>query len=526
MRLRATSITAVFALLVVAMLGSSPVGAVVGGELTTDPPPYVATLIRNGGAFEGALGCTASVIAPSYILTAAHCVTGGYTNGDTVQPDRLDAIAERRQPTSFDDRSTIRVAVGTIDQYDAPIQFGVRQVYIHPDFAYLVEYETKKGEPAPKKCEDRTTRSRDCRKIAGNGTEWDFAILELDEPIPPEYGPVTLGSVDDVVGPSIAYGYGVFKDNGKSLDGLLRQTLGDETTDRQCLDEVNEFELPVPFEPPSPDFSGWYCAKVPGSHTQWGDSGGPHIRDVGGEAVQVGMTSFGDHKEDYAHIADIGAAQQWIRSVAGLAGGGDDILIIGGTDHAAVPATQANLEALGYTVIHETWLPTNLSPYAAVFYIEWDDAPSLAGEDLLASFVEQGGGLYMTGERPCCETLNLSADRLVQRLVRDPGVSVITVDANYAMAPIPLNPTVVYGIDDTPNTVTQVTMDAPGGMTGVEAENVVAEINGYTVAAVWGDAELQGGQGRFALFMDINWLDTDPDPALLLENVARFLTTR
>jgi secreted trypsin-like serine protease len=51
---------------------SAPAQRIVGGSLTTTPQPWVAALLQNGQQ-----GCGGSLIAPQWVVTAAHCVSGG-----------------------------------------------------------------------------------------------------------------------------------------------------------------------------------------------------------------------------------------------------------------------------------------------------------------------------------------------------------------------------------------------------------------------------------------------------------------
>jgi secreted trypsin-like serine protease len=51
---------------------SAPAQRIVGGSLTTTVQPWVAALLQNGQQ-----GCGGSLIAPQWVVTAAHCVTGG-----------------------------------------------------------------------------------------------------------------------------------------------------------------------------------------------------------------------------------------------------------------------------------------------------------------------------------------------------------------------------------------------------------------------------------------------------------------
>ncbi|MBL8264521.1 MAG: trypsin-like serine protease [Xanthomonadaceae bacterium] len=51
---------------------SAPAQRIVGGSLTTTVQPWVAALLQNGQQ-----GCGGSLIAPQWVVTAAHCVSGG-----------------------------------------------------------------------------------------------------------------------------------------------------------------------------------------------------------------------------------------------------------------------------------------------------------------------------------------------------------------------------------------------------------------------------------------------------------------
>ena len=93
------------------------------------------------------------------------------------------------------------------------------------------------------------------------------------------------------------------------------------------------------------------------------------------------------------------------------------------------------------------------------------------------------------------------------------------------------NPTVVGGLSTTPNQVTEIRVNAPGGTAGVPAANVLASApGGEPIAAVWDADALMAATGRLVVVMDINWLDTlvhptrGPQAAPLVENLAFYLS--
>ncbi|RZS43105.1 trypsin [Herbihabitans rhizosphaerae] len=74
---------------------------IVGGKTVTDQKPWIAAL-HGGGGFT----CTSSVVAPTWVLTAAHCVEGsGYS-----------------------------VRVGSLDRSEGGTVVNVKRVVQHPQF--------------------------------------------------------------------------------------------------------------------------------------------------------------------------------------------------------------------------------------------------------------------------------------------------------------------------------------------------------------------------------------------------------
>jgi hypothetical protein len=155
----------------------------------------------------------------------------------------------------------------------------------------------------------------------------------------------------------------------------------------------------------------------------------------------------------------------------------------------------------------------------------------LTGEERtrLRDFLATGGGVYLTGERPCCEELNDSITALVRAVVK--GGEGITVGRQGDIAePYAFNPGARDGVTTTPNALGDWLPLAPGGIAGVGGPNVlVASAGGIPVGAVWDEGDLVGDRGRLALLMDVNWLaNLDPDCNLecrraIVENLLTFL---
>lgn len=201
-------------------------------------------------------------------------------------------------------------------------------------------------------------------------------------------------------------------------------------------------------------------------------------------------------------------------------------------DSEPVDFAASTLTGLGYDVTETDTLPSDLSGFSEIYYISTDP---LSDDDITAleAFVRSGRGLYLTGERPCCEDLNASDQQIVDDTLSingEPGGGVEVGnqgDPFYDQGYVPINSSVIDGLATSPNSLSDWMVDAPGGMAGVAPANVFATSPDGTVpvAAAWDGSDVAGG-GRLAIFMDINWLESylDPDSAsAILENTAQFL---
>jgi FecR protein len=157
-------------------------------------------------------------------------------------------------------------------------------------------------------------------------------------------------------------------------------------------------------------------------------------------------------------------------------------------------------------------LPADLSAFGTIWYVGAFNAIGAADQTRLAQFLANGGGLYLTGERECCQALNDSIQSLLRRVVVG-GNSIVVASPNDFLLPAAFNPTARGGITMKPNVLTSWFPNGPGEIFGISGANVLATIGDTIVSGVWNEADLMGNAGRIVLMMDINWLSDDRSPA-------------
>ena len=218
------------------------------------------------------------------------------------------------------------------------------------------------------------------------------------------------------------------------------------------------------------------------------------------------------------------------------------MLIFGGGDTADLnlgispsePLT--NLEDIlteaGYGVDVSSSLPKNLMQYKAIWFV---DTNPLSGTEPteFEAFVNAGRGLFLTGETDeCCLALDSSDGTLINALVTGGGVQ--AGGLGYANSPNAANTVNGSSIDQVatnPNALTAWTPSGPGGIDGVGSTNVLTstDFGGQPTAtgAVWDGTSLNGGVGRLAILMDINWLESEfwdqATATQMVLNLGRFL---
>jgi secreted trypsin-like serine protease len=246
-RRRTSNLVAALALAGVLLGAAAPPGAaaprarssVVGGG-PADPAqwPYAVAIFRKGH-----MHCGGSVIGPTKVLTAGHCVAG-------FNLTKFQVIAGR---------SNLR-------DHAAGQSIGVSSGRVHPDFEQTGLH--------------------------------DVAVLNLAQPT--SAPPIALANAEQSAAATLpgthlrVAGYGAVNPFGSRLSPFLKSTIEIVRTDRRCLKAYTK-DLYAP--------ESMLCAlgpkrKKPGRfkiHTSAcsGDSGGPLVADTPTGAIEVGTVSFG-----------------------------------------------------------------------------------------------------------------------------------------------------------------------------------------------------------------------------------------
>lgn len=180
----------------------------------------------------------------------------------------------------------------------------------------------------------------------------------------------------------------------------------------------------------------------------------------------------------------------------------------------------AELVAQGHTVTESALLPGDLSSFDTIWHIG-AFVPLTAGEQaLLGGFLADGKGVYLTGERPCCDALNDSLGSLLNANLAAPGVQIGSLGD--ISGPFSYNPTALGNIG---SGISGWVPSAPGGIAGVSGDNVLVTSDsvGTVVAAAWEDSDFTNG-GRAVVFMDVNWLQSiDSDEQGVIAATQEFL---
>lgn len=189
------------------------------------------------------------------------------------------------------------------------------------------------------------------------------------------------------------------------------------------------------------------------------------------------------------------------------------------------------LTGAGYDVTESATLPSDLSSFGQVWWVD-TSPPSSAQQDQLVAFAESGRGLYLTGERPCCESLNAADTTMIDSLVAGAVTAGGQGDVCSCEGPLPVNSGVVGTLATQPFSIASFYPDAPGGLANVPASSIFAyyqpeeTATQQVVAAAW-DRSSVVGDGRLVVLMDINWaegFEPGSNWQEVAQNIAFFLS--
>jgi hypothetical protein len=215
---------------------------------------------------------------------------------------------------------------------------------------------------------------------------------------------------------------------------------------------------------------------------------------------------------------------------------GNSVLVAGAGDGGYTEPDDNIAGALtgaGYQVTESATLPSDLSGFSQVWWVDIGP-PSSAEQAQLVAFESAGGGVFLTGERSLCCTLLDSADTsMINSMVVGGGITAggAAPDCTCGSA-LPVNPGLAPDLLSTPFTVDHWTPSLAGGMLGVPNSSVVAYYQPgdpstrQVVAAAWDRPSLVG-HGRLVVFMDVNWTEVgyrDSNWSDVTQNVAYYLS--
>jgi len=214
----------------------------------------------------------------------------------------------------------------------------------------------------------------------------------------------------------------------------------------------------------------------------------------------------------------------------------DNILVFGDYSGSRGALT-LDLNNLGHTVTEVVGaeVPADISVFDSIWLITAFAAPDAADTARLKAYVENGGGIYLTGERPCCEAVNQWNTAFLDSLLVEANVLQVGGQGDIP-GPYTYQAMAHDGITTIPNNLVGQPWpgNAPGGttggMTGLNQDDGIHDFikaaGGVTVGLAFGCDDFKAGNGRAVIAMDVNFHTSHDQTAVeqFVENVQHFLT--
>jgi len=182
-------------------------------------------------------------------------------------------------------------------------------------------------------------------------------------------------------------------------------------------------------------------------------------------------------------------------------------------------------EAAGHVVTAASSLPSDVSSYNQIWdYGRFFSALSSSDMTKLKTVLENGGTVYLTGERSCCAPRNNSIVSFIQDVGGGDDVAIATSDAGSSS-------NILQSDFRTPNNITDVQYGSSGYFSNIGNGTAITKTNNSSsqiTAATWNDLSAPY-TGKIIAVLDVNiWTDSyinDSDNVKYLENIVALAET-